>query len=134
MERLFDDITIKKMQFSPNGRDLELTFIDMYKGDFLAKIKCKSLYVSSYQTILEEDEFPCYIGEVNYEILRGQELSHKIQELDFAFYRPDESGFVDWDGPDRYTPEMDCHHFVIGGGEIYIEIICQEVEIDYAKQ
>jgi hypothetical protein len=112
METILHDVNLEKLLFLNNGRDIEFTFIDAVKGEYLSKICCYNLIVFNFCNILDEEfPYPCYIGEVNIEKLDYDGITNRLLQLHFQFKK----------GEDILIPE--CKEFS------YLEMLSGEIEI-----
>jgi len=72
---LLSDVNLDAIHFSTDGKNITLSFLDMYELKPFMDIQCRNSYVFSFQNKFEEDDgFACYIGEVNCEELPRDRL------------------------------------------------------------
>ncbi|MFA0789278.1 hypothetical protein ACCI51_01900 [Microbulbifer echini] len=114
------DVNLDSVKFSVDGRDICLSFLDMYELQPLADIQCKSVSMFNMQNTFEEDEgFACYIGEVNCETVDRESLGSWLKENKF--------GFSGGNGKTYLPGEGDLKILSLYSGEITIEILCKDV-------
>lgn len=121
--QLLSDINLDEVIFSPNGKDLTFKFVNMTDGALINIIKCKSIFIFTYNNTFEDDDgFACYVGEVTCERISHSNLKKWLTEKRFSFYDVDKSIYV--------PTTRDLFNLHIEGGQIVIDLACEAIEKD----
>ncbi|MDD5271458.1 MAG: hypothetical protein PHU14_01940 [Methylovulum sp.] len=118
MEYLFEDVNLSSIFFSKNGRTLNIEFINMHDGGFLAGLILDHLMIFNYNNAFDDDEegLPVYVGEVTCRELTAKEAPLELLRLGYLFIKH-EGGII---GP--AAGKLFLLH--IAGGEVSIDIVC----------
>ncbi len=116
---LLSDVNLGAVKFSIDGRNINLSFLDMYDLQPLIDLQCCGVCMLNMQNTFEDDEgFACYIGEVNCIVVERKHLKDWLQEHNYSF-----SG-----NTGLYLPgNGDLKWLSLDSGEIVIDILCQDV-------
>ena len=124
-ERL-EDMSLERIILGEDGKSLEFILVDTLDSKKVTRIKCKAIMSFNYRVIFEDDNdgFPVYVGEVNWEKVSGNDIIRVLHDVDFPFYRP--NGGV-------YCPNIETIYVMdIEGGEICVDLICGELQVSSA--
>lgn len=117
---ILKDINLDEIKFSPDGRDISINFLNMSDGSLENILECKSVYYFKFQNCFEVDDgFACYVGEVNYELIKNSELSDWLAKIQYGFYNNDRTPLI--------PTKTDLYSVHIEGGEIIIELVCEKM-------
>jgi hypothetical protein len=120
---LFSDVNIDEVTFSPDGKKVTLSFVDMHEGEPIGIIQCLSVLLFNYQNIFDDGEgFAAYVGEVTCSRIESKNISSFLSNMNFKFSGAD--GNV-------YTPNIqNLFALHVEGGEVILDIVCEVVEKD----
>lgn len=135
MKKIIEDVNLNKLQVSSDGRNLELFFVDMYNLAPFAEIKCRTLYSFNYQIALEEEGiFPIYVGEVNCATIKDMKFDSKLHELNFHFMISNDPVNPLKGDEEVYKPSHECDYLFLESADLFLEVLCQKIEVSYLKK
>ncbi|MDO6528191.1 hypothetical protein Q4519_21225 [Motilimonas sp. 1_MG-2023] len=116
---IYSDVNLDSIKLLPDGRTIELIFLDMYKGLEIGKITCANVYSFCYQNTFEENEgLACYIGEVGYEVIKPDEYATFLELNNYSFLGR---------GGSTYEPkEAELYKLHLESGDVMLDVICGE--------
>ncbi|WP_139281595.1 hypothetical protein [Vibrio aerogenes] len=122
---LLSNVNLDGINFHPDGRTIELEFIDMDEGDSVGTIKCTQVFICHYQNTFEYDDgFACYVGEVECHEIISEDIVSLLEKHNYGF--TGNSGGI-------YKPVEDSlFKLHLESGEILLDVICGDVEFNKA--
>jgi hypothetical protein len=121
MGYLLQDVNLSNIHISPNGRTINIEFINMFDGGFLAHLTVEEVLIFKYFNAFDnsEDAFPTYVGEVMYRELIPEESSAELLNFGYRFI-----------GREEQIQSKESLFFIhIEGGEISIDLVCSKYQL-----
>lgn len=114
MKTLYNDIALEKIEFSKNGKDISFILINTENGNYINTVICKNVIFFAFMNNFDEDEeLPCFIGDVSYVKIHKDEIKNKVKDSYFKTL--------------NIKNKKKSNYFLIKleSGALLIEIICE---------
>ncbi|TJZ66850.1 hypothetical protein [Chitiniphilus eburneus] len=123
MKKILENVNLDSIVIENNGRNINLKFIDMMKGDFVGWVECRNTISLDYQNCFDEAEhegFAEYVGLVSCQVFSPGECEQWMGN-EYRF------------GSKEDFKMKNLILLCAAGGEVDLRIVCKEVFFNQSR-